>query len=66
MKGLEKMTPKERVLTAINHKEPDKIPKTADFSPEFAYKLRRYLNLKNIPFKGVDIELAIELGNDML
>ena len=44
------MTPKERIFTAINHKEPDKVPKFSSFTPEFANKLRKHFNLEKDSF----------------
>ncbi|MFC1692279.1 uroporphyrinogen decarboxylase family protein [Candidatus Latescibacterota bacterium] len=54
------MTPRERVLTALNHREPDRVP--VDFSGHrssgisaIAYaKLRRYLGLEEKPIRVYD------------
>ncbi len=34
------MTPKERVLTIINHEEPDRLAKHSGFTPEVSKSLR--------------------------
>jgi uroporphyrinogen decarboxylase len=63
------MTPKERVLTALNHKEPDRVPRTSSFTPEFADKLRKHLGLESSlfnPHGGVEHKLELKLGNDLL
>jgi len=57
------MTSKERVLTAINHQEPDKVPLDAWLAPEVADQLILMLNVDTSqdPFA-----LAKRLGNDFL
>jgi len=63
------MNSKERVLTALNHKEPDRIPRLASFTPEFANKLREHLGMKDKlfnPHGGVEHELELKVGNDIL
>jgi len=63
------MTSKERVLTSLNHREPDRIPKLSSFTPEFADKLRKYFGLEEKlfnPHGGVEHDLELELGNDIL
>jgi uroporphyrinogen decarboxylase len=63
------MSPKERVLEALNHREPDRVPRLASFTPEFASKLREYFKIKDEPFNphgGVNHELELKLGNDIL
>ena len=63
------MTSKERVLLAVNHKEPDRIPITASFTPEFSRILRRHLNLpiKPItPHGGKIHDLEEILGLDII
>ena len=63
------MTPKERVITALNHKEPDRVPRSASFTPEFAAKLRKHLGLESILFNlhgGTEHELELKIGNDLL
>ncbi|MCJ7666022.1 MAG: hypothetical protein MUO59_04720, partial [Actinobacteria bacterium] len=73
MKDVEKteamMSPKERVLEALNHREPDMVPRLASFTPEFASKLCEHLKIKDKPFNphgGTNHELEIVLGNDIL
>ena len=53
------MNSKERVLTAINHQEPDRISLDFWWSHEMKAKLLRYLNLKN------QDELQEFLGSDI-
>ncbi|MHB1376759.1 MAG: hypothetical protein ACYCXB_04945 [Candidatus Humimicrobiaceae bacterium] len=63
------MTPKERVITALSHKEPDRVPRSASFTPEFADKLRKRLGLESIlfnPHGGTEHELELKVGNDLL
>ncbi|MHB8278314.1 MAG: uroporphyrinogen decarboxylase family protein [Candidatus Humimicrobiaceae bacterium] len=63
------MNSKERVLTALEHKEPDKVPKLSSFTPEFANKLREYFKMDKIlfnPHGGTEHSLEIKLGNDIL
>ncbi|MHB1252885.1 MAG: uroporphyrinogen decarboxylase family protein [Candidatus Humimicrobiaceae bacterium] len=63
------MNSKERVLTALEHKEPDKVPKLSSFTPEFAVKLREYFKMdKSLfnPHGGTEHSLEIKIGNDIL
>ena len=39
------MTPRERVLAAFSHVEPDRVPRWCGASPEFLAKARRQMNL---------------------
>ena len=41
------MNSRERVLTALNHEEPDRVPVHVDFTPEIAEELSQYLQLRN-------------------
>ena len=43
------MTPKERVLRTINHKEPDRPPIFATLTPQVADKLAEKLNVPKEP-----------------
>ena len=64
-----RLTHKERVLTALNHQEPDRVPRTASFTPEFADRLRTHLNLQGDlfnPHGGIEHELELKIGNDIL
>ena len=59
------MAPKERVLTAVNHCEPDKVPKLASFAFKFSNELREYFEIKKNQFNSsslFDHELGIALG----
>jgi uroporphyrinogen decarboxylase len=40
------LLPKERVLIALSHQEPDRVPIQASFTPEFALRLEQYLGLQ--------------------
>jgi uroporphyrinogen decarboxylase len=56
------MNSKERVLTALNHEEPDKVPLFIFLTPEVSDTLKEVLFLKSEdPY-----ELDRELGNDLL
>jgi len=72
-KGAEKaesmVSPKERVLEVLNHREPDRVPRLASFTPEFASKLHAYFKIKDKPFNphgGTNHELELMIGNDIL
>ena len=41
------MTHKERLLTAINHEEPDRVPICAWYTPEAEQKLLRHLGVES-------------------
>jgi len=63
------MTPKERVLISLNHREPDRVPRVASFTPEFAGRLRKHFKIKDElfnPHGGTNHELELKLGNDIL
>lgn len=65
------MKHRERVLTALNHEEPDRCPMQASFTPEFAQRLRADLNLKgsgphNPHGGGNTYELETALNEDLL
>ena len=63
------MTSNERVLTALNHEEPDRVPIQADFTPEAAKELSKYLQLQDSTaeaYSGKISELPLVLGHDML
>ncbi|MEM3607099.1 MAG: uroporphyrinogen decarboxylase family protein [Candidatus Bathyarchaeia archaeon] len=53
------MIPKERVIKAIEHKEPDRVPIFASFTPEVAEMLKERFGV-NEP------ELGVKLGNDIV
>ena len=59
------MNARERVLTALNHEEPDRVPIDMPFTPEAAQKLAAYLKEK----KQVTVEssdLQVVMGHDIL
>lgn len=63
------MTSRERVLTALNHQEPERVPIHADFTPEAAEKLSKHLQLKDSiteAYSGKVSELPLVLGHDIL
>jgi uroporphyrinogen decarboxylase len=63
------MTPRERVITALKHKEPDRVPRSASFTPEFADKLRKRFGLESIlfnPHGWTEHDLELKIGNDLL
>jgi uroporphyrinogen decarboxylase len=53
------MTSRERVLTALNHQQPDRTPIFASFVPEISERLRNTLGIH-------DADLGVALGNDMV
>ena len=68
-KAEEMRSPKERVLEALNHREPDRVPRLASFTPEFAGRLSKHFKIKDEPFNphgGTNHELELKLGNDIL
>jgi uroporphyrinogen decarboxylase len=65
------MKPRERVETALNHETPDRCPMQISFTPEFADRLYKDLQLKgsnihNPHGGGNTYELERALGEDML
>jgi uroporphyrinogen decarboxylase len=52
------MTPRERVLVAFEHREPDRVPRWCGASPEFLSKARRELRLPD------DESLFVRFGDD--
>jgi|GEM_PF-2353085 len=63
------MTSKERVIVALSHEEPDRVPITASFTPEFASRLRQHLGLPPQdlnPHGGVVHDLEEALGLDII
>ncbi|MFC1692597.1 uroporphyrinogen decarboxylase family protein [Candidatus Latescibacterota bacterium] len=63
------MTSRERVLTALNHEEPDSVPIHVDFTPEAAEKLSGHLQLDNSTaeaYSGKISELPLVMGHDLL
>ena len=66
----ETMTSRKRVLTALNHQEPDRCPMQISFTPEFAARLRAALDLEgdahNPHGGGNTYALELALDEDML
>jgi uroporphyrinogen decarboxylase len=65
------MKPRERVETALNHEIPDRCPMQISFTPEFADRLYKDLQLKGSAIHnphggGNTYELERALGEDML
>ena len=65
------MKPRDRVLMALNHNEPDRCPMQVSFTPEFASRLRKEMNLggeklHNPHGGGNTYELERALGEDLL
>jgi uroporphyrinogen decarboxylase len=63
------MTSRERILTALDHREPDRAPIHVDFTPEAAEKISRYLRLTDATaeaYSGKVSELPLVLGHDLL
>ncbi len=65
------MTHRERVLTALNHEEPDRCPIQISFTPEFAARLRENLGMRsddphNPHGGGNPYDLELTLDEDML
>ena len=63
------MNHRERVLTALNHEEPDRVPRSASFTPEFADKLKKHLKMDSEGYDfigGSQHELELRLGDDFL
>jgi uroporphyrinogen decarboxylase len=65
------MKHRDRVLTALNHEQPDRCPMQISFTPEFAERLRADLQLKgqkvhNPHGAGNTYELERALGEDLL
>lgn len=63
------MTSRERVLTALNHEEPDRVPIQVDYTPEAAETLSRHLSLGNATaeaYSGKTSEIPLLMGHDLL
>jgi uroporphyrinogen decarboxylase len=71
------MRPRDRVIAALNHEEPDRCPMQVSFTPEFAERLRTDLAMNEKVFNlsrgghnphggGNTYELERALGEDML
>jgi len=63
------MTSRQRVLTALHHEEPDRVPIQVDFTPEAAEKISTHLGLSDATveaYTGEISDLPIALGHDLL
>jgi len=63
------MSPRERLLTALDRKEPDRVPIHAAFTPEAAEKFKNRLIERGIlsgDFEGGTPALSAAAGNDLL
>ncbi len=64
------MTPRERVIKALSHQEPDRPPMQISFTPEFANRLADALNISgedHNPHGGGNTQaLELALGQDVL
>jgi uroporphyrinogen decarboxylase len=63
------MISRERVLTALNHEEPDRVPVQVDFTPEAAEKLSQHLQLQSHTseaYSGKVSELPLAMEHDIL
>jgi uroporphyrinogen decarboxylase len=65
------MKHRDRVLTALNHEEPDRCPMQVSFTPEFADRLRKDLDIRgkkihNPHGGGNTYELERSLGEDLI
>ena len=65
------MKHRERVSMSLNHEEPDRCPMQISFTPEFAARLRKSVNIAsdshhNPHGGGNTYELERALGEDML
>jgi uroporphyrinogen decarboxylase len=65
------MKPRDRVHTALNHKEPDRCPMQISFTPEFADRLEKELNLEDSKIHnphggGNTYKLERMIGEDLL
>ncbi|MCL5985573.1 MAG: hypothetical protein M1371_03305 [Actinobacteria bacterium] len=56
------MNSKERVLMALNHEEPDRVPKDCWFTPEIEEELKVILGISS----SEPYQLQVELGHDWL
>jgi uroporphyrinogen decarboxylase len=62
-------TSRERVLTALNHEVPDRVPLQVDFTPEAAHKMADHLRVQDATaeaYSGKESELPLLLGHDLL
>ncbi len=63
------MNSKERVLAALNHKESDRIPQSASFTPEFTNRLCKHFGIEDDlfnPHGGAEHDLELRIDNNIL
>ena len=63
------MNSRERILTALDHREPDRVPFHIDYTPEAAEKLSSHLKLENATaeaYSGKVSEIPLVMGHDLL
>ncbi len=63
------MTHKERVVTALRHEEPDRVPIHVTFTPEAERRLADGLGLsaeRLETYRGAGSEVGLAMGHDML
>jgi uroporphyrinogen decarboxylase len=63
------MTHRERLLTAINHQEPDRVPICAWYTPEAEKRMLRHLGLpseETETYKAAGGPLPLKMGHDFL
>ncbi len=73
-KNLSELSPKERVLKAINFEEPDRVPIFITITPQVAEKLSQYLGIPDYTHPDSPLaenrisytELLVHLGNDIV
>ena len=71
---MEKLSPRKRVLRAINLEEPDRVPLFFTITPQVAARLSRHLGIANYTSADSPLsqnrisyhELLLELGNDVV
>jgi len=54
------MSPRERFLAALNHKEPDRVPTFTNLTPQVAEKLGKKMNL---PWEAEDSWLSSRISH---
>lgn len=72
--NLSELTPKERVLKAINFEEPDRVPMFITITPQVAEKLSQFLGIPDYTHPDSPLsenrisytELLVHLGNDIV
>ena len=72
--NLQILSPKERVLKAINFEEPDRVPIFITITPQVAERLSQYLDIPDYTHPDSPLsenrisytELLVHLGNDIV